>query len=144
MVLLPSLVFAAPTLNALLQQAKMDTVKLQNGLYKIPVELQGETVMVFAEESRLGSSDIQIVNLYAVVLELPENYEMPQSMLQKMANLNGSLSFGKVYREDHYIFYKSSFLLRTADPGSLGVELCLAHMFRQVLKKELQPFLAQQ
>lgn len=141
--LLPSLAFGAPTLEALLQQGKIDAVKGENGIYKIPVEVEGETVMVIAEESRLGSSDIRIVNLYALVLELPENYKMPEPMLQKMADLNNRLNIGKVYREDNYIFYKSSFLLRTADADSLGVELVLAHAHRQALKKELQPFIAQ-
>lgn len=142
-ILLPSLAFGAPTLEALLQQGKVDAVKGENGLYKIPVELEGETVMVFAEETRLGSSDIRVVNLYALVVELPDNYQMPEPVLQKMADLNNRLTIGKVYREGNYIFYKSSFLLRTADPDSLGVELVLAHIQRQTLKKELQPFVAQ-
>ena len=86
-----------------MQQGKIDAVKGGNGIYKIPVEVGGETVMVLAEESRLGSSDIRIVNLYAPVLELPENYKMPEPMLQKMADLNNRLNIGKVYREDNYI-----------------------------------------
>lgn len=143
MALLPSLAFGAPTLEALLQQGKIDAVKGENGIYKIPVEVEGETVMVFAEETRLGSSDIRIVNLYATVLELPDNYKMSEPMLQKMADLNDRLSFGKVYREDNFIFYKSSLLLRTADADSLRLELVLAGFHRQALKKELQPFVAQ-
>jgi hypothetical protein len=143
MTLLPSLALGAPTLEALLQQGKIDAVKGENGYYKIPVELQGETVMIFAQEIRLGSSDIRVVDLYAMVLELPDNYKMSEPMLQKMNDLNNRLSFGKVYREDNYIFYRSSFLLRTADPDSLGIELELAHVQRQALKKELQPFAAQ-
>jgi hypothetical protein len=121
MALLPSLAVGAPNLDALLQQGKIDAVKSENGIYKIPVEVEGETVMVLAEESRLGSSDIGIVNVYALVLELPDHYKMPQPMLEKMADLNDRLSFGKVYREDNCIFYKSSFLLRTADADSLAV-----------------------
>ena len=141
---LPSLAFGAPTLEALLQQAKIQAVKTNNGLYKIPVEVGGDTVMVFAEEERLGSTDIKLVNLYALVLQLPANYKIPQPMLQKMVDLNNGISYGKLYREGDYIFYKSSFLLRTADPDSLEIELELAHILRQTLKKELQPFLAQQ
>ena len=54
MTLLPSLAFGAPTLEALLQQGKIDAVKGEGGIYKIPVEMQGDTVMVFAEETQLG------------------------------------------------------------------------------------------
>jgi len=143
MTLLPSLAFGAPSLDALLQQGKFDAVKGENGMYKIPVEMDGETVMVFADETRLGSSDIRVVNLYAIVLALPDNYKMPEPTLQKIADLNNRLTFGKVYRDDNYIIYKSSFLLRTADPDSLGLELGMAHIQRQALKKQLQPFVAQ-
>src|SRR5271166_1572652 len=88
MTLLPSLAFGAPTLEALLQQGKIEAVKVESGIYKIPVEMDGETVMVFAEETQLGSSDVRVVNLYAMVLELPDNYRMPEPVLQKMTDLN--------------------------------------------------------
>jgi len=143
MTLLPSLAFGAPTLEALLQQGKIEAVKVESGIYKIPVEMDGETVMVFAEETQLGSSDVRVVNLYAMVLELPDNYRMPEPVLQKMTDLNNRLTFGKVYRDGNYVFYKSSFLLRATDVDSLALELVIAHVQRQKLKKELQPFVAQ-
>ena len=83
------------------------------------------------------------MNLYAIVLELPDNYRMPEPVLQKMADLNNRLTLGKVDRDGNYVFYKSSFLLRTTDVDSLALELVIAHVQRQKLKKELQPFVAQ-
>ncbi len=138
--MLPSLAHAAPSLEVLLRQANIQAQKTEQGFYKIVVEGEEDTIIVFAKEGKLGETEISVVNIYAVALQMPKDFQPPQAMLKKMVALNDDLNYGKVIQEGNMIFYKSTFLLQNADSHSLEIELQIAHVWRNELRRQLMPF----
>lgn len=139
LLMLSPVAYGAASLDALVQQSKVQAQKTDQG-YKIYVEENGDAIAVLAEEEALGNSEIKVVNLYVLVLELPKDFQQPPQMLKKILEVNSNINYGKLVQEDNYILYKSTFLLKNADADAFQIELAVAYAWRGELRKALTPF----
>jgi len=134
---------AAGSLKELLDKSGVKYIQ-QDTAFLIPVSAEGETTMVTATEAALGElAELKLVYLFTPILEVPKGFKHPQPMLKKIAELNEKLLVGKLGLEadSGCLYFISSFWLRTADKTTVEIELAVAHVQRQSLRKELEPYL---
>ncbi|HEY3418079.1 MAG TPA: hypothetical protein VGM23_14465 [Armatimonadota bacterium] len=133
------------SLEGLLKKAGFEYMK-KDDVYKIPVEIEDETTIVYgAEESPFNDADSKCAILTTFPLTLPEGKKPSAAMLRKIAEMNSSIWSGRIGydAEGNYIVYNSTIWLSGADAHTLSLELCLAHSMRKQIKKELQPFVSE-
>jgi hypothetical protein len=138
---------AAKSLEGLLKESGVDYTRHKDQdeeIFKIPVEIDGETTMVYAREHQLGNKSdaaLRLVYLWTTVATMPKDFKSPAAMLKKMVQMNETFLVGNVSMNDSVISCNSSFWLRTADAEILKLQLMLAHAGRLHCRKELLPFL---
>ncbi len=146
----PSVHTTKKSLADLLKETALPFTEVQKGVFRVAVEVRGETAMITVEEKALnwksndGSPNL-IAAIYTQVTPLFANdVRVPPAMLMRMAVLNDTLLFGGFSingDQKKGVFYNSAFHLRTADSELLVEYLVLAHRAHQIGKKELAPFL---
>ena len=138
---------ADKSLEGLLKEGRIDYTRDQKGVYKIPIEINGEATLIFAREHTLfkdqaTGQEVKVVLLWSNVAKLPEGCKPPLAMLQQMAQINDDLVIGNVsLGSDSVIRFNSSFWLPTADKQILVNYLLVTHYKRLYLRKELLPYI---
>lgn len=140
---------AAPgkSLEGLLKSGKLDFTKHKDNagdVFKIPVEISGETTMVYARERTMWQNKeggaVKVIYLWCTVTPLPADFTPSAPLLKRMAELNDNFALGNVGLSKPAISYNASLWLSTADVQTLVDQLVVAHNTRVQLRKQLLPF----
>lgn len=132
---------AIPALEDMIKANELPYTKLENGTYKIVVQIDEQAMTVFAKEYSLGKTDdLKIIYLYGLVVSMPKGATPSAAMTKKMVELNDQLLVGKISLNENTVIYSSSFWLKNANSDTLLNELILAFRNKQDLVKTLKPF----
>jgi hypothetical protein len=134
--------------EGLLKTGKLEFSKQTDNvgdLFKIPVEIKGETTMVYARERTMWQTNegasVKVIYLWCTVAPLTADVLPSAPLLKRMAELNDNFAIGNVSLSKTAISYNSSLWLSTADVRTLVDQLVVTHNTRLQLRKELLPFL---
>ena len=138
---------ASERLEKLLKDIGVTFSKMEKDVYKIYVEVQNQTTIVFAKEKIFPKStskgeqapDLDLVYFYTLVCSPRSNKENPPAQLRKMCEVNGTLTIGKVFidSDDGTIYYNSWLWLATISETILAAQLTFTHSFSSDLRPML-------
>jgi hypothetical protein len=137
------------SLEDLLKEGKISYTTLQSGdrvYYKIPIEMSGETTMIYCREIKVGTtnsgSDIKLASFFYFLGQLPKDSKPKPALTKHIAELNDKLIFGGVgLTSDQSITWKTEMWLRGATPATVAWTLQFGHILRGQLKEDLKPFM---
>ncbi|MBX3414659.1 MAG: hypothetical protein KF708_18370 [Pirellulales bacterium] len=126
----PAVTSSLPTLESLLAESGFAYRKIEDGSYRITVELSGTVSVVIAREVTMGwkdsaGNDVKLVYLYRWLGDLPQGEHRPEELLAAINQLNDVRYIGRVVVNDYGVYLCNTFFLRRADAESLTDEVYL-------------------
>lgn len=132
-------------LETWLKELKLDYIKLEDGWFKIPFDVEGEITMIFVSENYIIQDNPSSYYIFVstLVTSVPDNFVHPLPMLKTIAILNSKLTFGNISIDEKtgYVYYSSTMWMNPATSDNLIGNLYLAHFAKMNAKKELKPFI---
>jgi len=120
-----------PTLESLLAASGFAYRQLDDGSYRITVELDGMVTVVTADEVTMNwqdaqGNDVKIVYLYSWVADLPQEGTRSLDLLTTINAMNNARYIGRVVVNDYGLYVCNSFFLQGSSAESLVQEVYLA------------------
>jgi hypothetical protein len=127
----PAAPAAEKSLEQLLRDGGYMFTRLENGFYRIAVELRGQVSIVLASELEMNWNDItgnkaKRINVYRWLVDAPEGFIPSRELLEKIDELNLSFEIGRFVRNRSGYLFATGVWLRTADVHELSTEITIA------------------
>lgn len=133
----------------LLDQLEMPYVKVQDGVYKVVVNLNNaSTTLIAYESAAFGKKEdpkFQMISMFTIALDVPEGFRPPAAMLKQIAEINDNILVGKVsLGSNGKVYFNAGFFSRNADDTTMALHLLIMHQMRQELNELLSPYLEEE
>lgn len=136
---------AQESLKGLLQAAKYDYLPTETeGVIRIPIEIQGDVIMLYGFERTLWEKtefESVLYGFYVRVMELPAMFKPTVQFLTKVSTINEDIMIGRLSISSSTVWYNTTMWAKNATADLLNKECFLAYASRSYAKKELDPFI---
>jgi hypothetical protein len=135
---------ALPTMDALLNELRIPFNTSGSGFYTATVDF-GENPFKVAfkvnEIAALNNGDmLTAVVMYIPLFNLAEGARPSAALVNKMLEIGGNLSMGRVGMVGNTIMFQSTFWLNEASTTSLMLQLEIGMMLAPAIGEQLRPF----
>lgn len=144
-----SLIAQTSKLEGLLKQADIEYTKTSDGIYKVPLEVGDETLMIYMYPGTAYKGtkfESEYVGMYTRAVSLPNNYAPGVSFLTAMAQMNDYVLFGScsLSEDKSSVLCNSMFWTKGATTEDVFQHLVVLYDMRRSARGLLLPYLSEE